>query len=93
MLLETKLCIFGLCTIFSMVMPEVIAMKEREGISFPSALLRQFIDFRKSGEDEDERKFIIINIWPIVNILFLYIIINFIVQRYLSTKERTLNLD
>ena len=52
MLLETKLCIFGLCTIFSMVMPEVIAMKEREGISFPSALLRQFIDFRKSGEDE-----------------------------------------
>lgn len=70
MLLETKLCIFGLCTIFSMIMPEIIAMKEREGISFPSALLRQFIDFRKSGEGEDERKFIIINIWPIVNVLF-----------------------
>lgn len=70
MLLETKLCIFGLCTIFSMVMPEVIAMKEREGISFPSALLRQFIDFRKTGEGDEMKKFIIINIWPIINILF-----------------------
>lgn len=70
MILETKLCIFGLCTVLSMVMPDAIAMKREEGINLLSALLRQFVDFRVQESEEETKQFLIIKIWPIINLLF-----------------------